>query len=99
MIFKSHDLKFPQRINICCLRWYELDSNAVPDVFLLNPISRNIPDFLSKDFETQKKAKSEWWTESERLMEIIATGATEGLDKDSARKYKISGRTRASSTL
>uniref|UniRef100_K1PUT9 NACHT and WD repeat domain-containing protein 1 n=1 Tax=Magallana gigas TaxID=29159 RepID=K1PUT9_MAGGI len=72
------------------LRWYELDSNAVPGVFLLNPISRNIPDFLSKDFETQKKAKSEWWTESERLMEIIATGATEGLDRDSARKYKIS---------
>lgn len=72
------------------LRWYELDSNAVPDVFLLKPISRNIPDFLSKDFETQKKAKSEWWTESERLMEIIATGATEALDEDSARKYKIS---------
>lgn len=72
------------------LRWYELDSNAVPDVFLLKPISRNIPDFLSKDFETQKKAKSQWWSESERLMEIIDRGASEGLDEASARKYKIS---------
>ena len=74
-----------------CCRWYIKDENAVPSTYLLKPVSKNIPDFLSEDFETQKAAKSQWWEESERLMEIIARGAASALDENTAKKYMISG--------
>ena len=74
-----------------CCRWYIKDENAVPSTYLLKPVSKNIPDFLSEDFETQKAAKSQWWEESERLMEIIARGAASALDENAAKKYMISG--------
>ena len=72
-------------------RWYLLNENAIPPVYSLQPVSKNIPDILSEDFETQKAAKSQWWEESERLMEIIARGAASALDENAAKKYTISG--------
>ncbi|XP_062599748.1 NACHT domain- and WD repeat-containing protein 1-like, partial [Saccostrea cucullata] len=83
------EIKEPADLELMA-RWYEEDKNAVPEVFVLKPISRNIPDFLSKDFEKQKSAKSQFWTESEKLMEIIVRGATLGLDDKEAAKYKVS---------
>ena len=72
-------------------RWYQIDENAIPPVYSLKPVSKNIPDILSEEFETQKAAKSQWWEESERLMEIIARGAASALDENTAKKYMISG--------
>nr|XP_022300895.1 NACHT and WD repeat domain-containing protein 2-like [Crassostrea virginica] len=71
-------------------RWYLLDENAIPPVYSLKPVSTNIPDFLSEDSKTQKAAKSQWWEECERLMEIIARGAASALDENAAKKYMIS---------
>ncbi|XP_061186244.1 NACHT and WD repeat domain-containing protein 2-like [Saccostrea echinata] len=82
-------IKEPEDLKLMA-RWYEQDKNAVPEVFVLKPISRNIPDFLSKDFDKQSAGKTQFWNESEKLMAIISRGATLGLDEVEATKYKMS---------
>lgn len=88
--FKGKYRCFRKYVVLHC-RWYDLDKNAVPEVYILKSISKNIPDFLSKDIEAVKAGKSQWWNESERLLEIIAQAADVGLAAKDAIKYKISG--------
>lgn len=42
--------------------WYELDTNAVPPVLVLQPISSLLPNFLNKNVpHLQEKDQAEWW--------------------------------------
>ena len=92
IVYVQSDLSFLNSvIYFFAFRWYLLDENAIPPVYSLKPVSKNIPDFLSEIFETQKAAKKQWQEESERLMEIIARGAASALDENAAKKYMISG--------
>ena len=72
-------------------RWYQKDLNSTPESYVVSSISTKIPDFISSDQEKKKKAKSQWWSESEKMQATLETVATKVFDADKARKYIRSG--------
>ena len=34
---------------LLCFRWYRLDENLQPPVYVMQPVSSNLPDFMSAD--------------------------------------------------
>ena len=58
----------------------------------MSSISTKIPDFVSTDQEKKKAAKSQWWSESEKMQAALETVAAKVFDADKARKYIRSGK-------
>ncbi len=53
------------KVYMLLCRWYTKDENAVPDAYILQPISTHYPDYIQKnDKEAFKKARGNWWTEN-----------------------------------
>lgn len=74
------------------LRWYKRDDNSLPPVFVLQTISKLLPDFLSRDQEKKKAAKSTWWNESEALQKTLTAVSKKVLGEKEAMKYIISSK-------
>lgn len=74
------------------LRWYKRDDNSLPPVFVLQTISKLLPDFLSRDQEKKKAAKSTWWYESEALQKTLTDVSKKVLGEKEAMKYIISSK-------
>ena len=75
----------------CDCRWYKKDMNSIPPSYIVSSISAKIPDFVSPDEEKKKKAKAQWWEESEKMQATLETVASTVFDADKARKYIRSG--------
>ncbi|XP_033761972.1 NACHT domain- and WD repeat-containing protein 1-like isoform X2 [Pecten maximus] len=71
-------------------KWYRKDNNAVPPMYLLSPISKHLPDFLSSDKDASKEAKTKWWQESDTMQEALESSAEQALGVEAAKKYIIS---------
>jgi hypothetical protein len=72
---------FWRQINIIVLncivafRWFRRDDNAIPPVFLLQPISSLLPDYASAHKESRAQAASQWWNELDVMQEAIGQAA------------------------
>ena len=78
-------------------RWYSKDTNAIPPVYVVHPISFHIPDFVSPDKEKKTAAKNQWWYESEVIHGTLEKIAQKCFDSEIARKYIRSGNNRVKS--
>ena len=74
-------------------RWFKKDENAVPAVYVLQPISSVYPDYLlHDDLERQKRARDDWWKDFLELQDILVEGARKKLsDPDRINQYSMSG--------
>ncbi|KAK3084596.1 hypothetical protein FSP39_016054 [Pinctada imbricata] len=71
-------------------KWFQRDNNSVPPIYVLSPISKLIPDFLSADKEKKKAAKQQWWDEGDLMQEALEQAALKALGEENARNYVIS---------
>ncbi|XP_060067084.1 NACHT and WD repeat domain-containing protein 2-like [Ylistrum balloti] len=71
-------------------KWYQKDNNAVPPMYLLSPISKHLPDFLSSDKDASKEAKTKWWQESDIMQAALESSAEQALGPEAAKKFIIS---------
>eukprot|EP00026_Physarum_polycephalum_P000372 Phypoly_transcript_00372.p1 GENE.Phypoly_transcript_00372~~Phypoly_transcript_00372.p1 ORF type:complete len:1575 (+),score=217.10 Phypoly_transcript_00372:123-4847(+) len=56
-------------------RWYKLDTNAIPPVYVLQTITTFIPEFRSNDSKERNTAGSRWWKIFEELTRLLRIGA------------------------
>ncbi|XP_053395163.1 uncharacterized protein LOC123524131 isoform X2 [Mercenaria mercenaria] len=68
-------------------KWYTKDTNAVPPVYAVHPISFHIADFVNPDKEKKTAAKNQWWSESETIQSTLEEVAQKVFDAETARKY------------
>ncbi|XP_070560212.1 NACHT domain- and WD repeat-containing protein 1-like [Ptychodera flava] len=71
-------------------RWYKNDENEVPSMYILQPVSTNIPGYKSEEREIKKAAASEWWNTMSKLRKVIVAAAEKTLEKPALQKYKYS---------
>lgn len=85
-------LLFLKTVKFCFARWYLKDDNCVPPLYILQPISSHLPEFIVKqNKEKQNAAKDQWWKESDMMFDSLVTGAEKALTKEEAYTFKISG--------
>ena len=72
-------------------RWYKRDDNIIPSIYVLLPISTHMPDFLSSEKTKKDNAKEQWKKESDVMFAAFQKAADRVLDRDGARKYRLSG--------
>lgn len=63
----------------------------LPPAYVLSSISTHLPDFISRDKDKQKVAKSQWWKECEDMQNALEITAKKVFDEETARKYIMSG--------
>ena len=74
------------------------DSNSVPTVYLLQPITTHLPNYNNtKEPELSRKDRKEWWDTFSHLQRIFRTTAKEAIERqllgiEEIDKYYISGR-------
>ena len=72
--------------------WYNLDENNVPRVYVLQPISSCIPDYVNQSDEAaRQRGMQEWFTVMSKLARILRLAAQKVLLVDHKRKYFASG--------
>ncbi|OWF44315.1 NACHT domain- and WD repeat-containing protein 1-like [Mizuhopecten yessoensis] len=71
-------------------KWYLCDDNAVPPEYVLQPISKYIPNRLSSDTALQKTAKDEWNDDEYIIKDALEVSARANLSKEQAEKYYVS---------
>ena len=79
------------------IKWYKLDSNSVPNVYVLQPVSSIYTNFTNKD---QKQLMDEdqklWWNTMAELCKIIRLGSarlvqTKKFTDEDNHRYNYSG--------
>ena len=53
--------------------WYQLDGNAVPPVYQLQPITSKFPHFISPDKKLRGADQNSWWETFQKLQRLIWT--------------------------
>ncbi|XP_023233004.1 NACHT and WD repeat domain-containing protein 2-like [Centruroides sculpturatus] len=77
-------------------KWYKEDTNAVPSVYVLQPISSILPNFNNKRMpKLQAQDQGIWWDTLGKLQKLLrraaqALFATEKMDKDTVHNYMMS---------
>ena len=57
-------------------KWYVEDTNAVPAVYVLQPITAHLPSYYdSKDAQEQSVARDTWWKMFERMRKVFDEAA------------------------
>lgn len=51
--------------------WYQLDTNAVPPVYQLQPITSRFPNFASLDKKLREKDQQSWRETFQQLQQLI----------------------------
>ena len=75
-------------------KWFVCDKNAVPAIYVLQPVSSQIPGYLSQDPGQRQRAIKQWNKIFAQLQKIVRRGAKRlfgDQDGDNLRKYFISG--------
>lgn len=54
-------------------KWYQLDSDAQPPCYRLQPISYHIPGFKETSPEERERAFEEWRTEIDKMLAVLIT--------------------------
>ena len=73
--------------------WYHLDENHCPPVYVLQPISSHIPDFVNcADEAARQTAVQEWIQTMSKISKILRTAAAQVLFGDEKRKYFASSK-------
>ncbi|XP_070204069.1 uncharacterized protein [Littorina saxatilis] len=73
-----------QRVKDLLKKWFKKDNNAVPATYILQPISSQLPDYLSNQEEPRSKAANQWWEENELMQTAIGQAAVTYLGKERA---------------
>ena len=78
--------------------WYKKDSNAVPPVYQLQPITNKFPNYISKDQALREKDRDGWWQTFQQLQRVLWRCARrahkEGrMSAEQAHSYQMSGTT------
>eukprot|EP00026_Physarum_polycephalum_P000620 Phypoly_transcript_00621.p1 GENE.Phypoly_transcript_00621~~Phypoly_transcript_00621.p1 ORF type:complete len:1433 (-),score=188.40 Phypoly_transcript_00621:46-4263(-) len=68
-------------------RWYLLDTNAVPPVYILQTITTFIPDFRSNDNAARNAAGGRWWKIFEELTRLLRIGASALLEGEQEKYF------------
>ncbi|XP_061173439.1 uncharacterized protein LOC133182609 [Saccostrea echinata] len=71
-------------------KWYIRDDNAVPPLYVLQSISKILPEFLSPDADKKLVAKSKWWEDNDAMQQALYEAAKKALEETEAEKYVIS---------
>lgn len=59
-------------------KWFLLDNNHVPPVYILQPVSTYYPDYINAtNAEAQKKASNQWWKDFELMQRYLRQAAIE----------------------
>ncbi|CAF1234877.1 unnamed protein product [Adineta steineri] len=62
-------------------QWYQLDTNRIPAVYILRPISSILPNILSPDTNEVKQAEKEWKKINTRIRTRLRQAATKCLEQ------------------
>ncbi|XP_060076014.1 NACHT domain- and WD repeat-containing protein 1-like [Ylistrum balloti] len=79
-----------EEIKALLTKWYLRDDNAVPPEYVLQPISKYIPNRLSKDKDLQNEAKDEWNEDECDMQDALEASARANLPTQAAEKYYVS---------
>ncbi|XP_033748500.1 NACHT domain- and WD repeat-containing protein 1-like [Pecten maximus] len=79
-----------EEIKTLITKWYLRDDNAVPPEYVLQPISKYIPNRLSHDKDLQSAAKDEWNDDECDMQDALEESARANLPKEQAEKYYVS---------
>ncbi|XP_069135457.1 NACHT and WD repeat domain-containing protein 2-like [Argopecten irradians] len=79
-----------EEIKTLITKWYLLDNNAVPPEYVLQPISKYIPNRLSKDKDLLSAAKDEWNDDECDMQDALEESARANLPTEQAEKYYVS---------
>ncbi|OWF44316.1 NACHT domain- and WD repeat-containing protein 1-like [Mizuhopecten yessoensis] len=79
-----------EEIKALLTKWYLRDDNAVPPEYVLQPISKYIPNRLSSDTALQSTAKDEWNDDECDMQDALEASARAKLPKEEAEKYYVS---------
>ncbi|EFA06477.1 hypothetical protein TcasGA2_TC009369 [Tribolium castaneum] len=60
-------------------KWYQIDSDAQPPCYRLQPISYHIPGFKETSPEERERAFEEWRTEIDKMLAVLITVFTQEL--------------------
>ncbi|XP_060071031.1 NACHT domain- and WD repeat-containing protein 1-like [Ylistrum balloti] len=71
-------------------KWYLRDDNAVPPEYVLQPISRVLPNIMSKDAEQYKAANDQWTSDIGIIQTTLDQAARQSLPENEAEKYYVS---------
>ena len=76
--------------------WYSLDENHVPPVYMLQPISSRIPDYVNARDEAVRENGINEWNKVLKMLKGILRARAEKLSEEKRRKYFISGKAKGS---
>ena len=65
--------------------------NNKPPIYILSPISKHIPDYLSTRVEKKNDAEKQWRKESDIMLAAFQKAAEQVLEPQRAIEYKLSG--------
>lgn len=61
--------------------WYKLDSNSIPAVYVLQPVSSVFKNFTNKTEKAlMEEDQNQWWKTMGRLCTVVRNGAKRLLD-------------------
>ncbi|GFO35138.1 NACHT and WD repeat domain-containing protein 1, partial [Plakobranchus ocellatus] len=69
------------------LRWFQRDDNSDPPVYVLQPISSQLPDTKSEVAELRADAWKYWMTQNSRMHSALAESASETLEPSRHNAY------------
>lgn len=75
-------------------KWFVCDNNAVPSIYVLQPVSSRIPGYLSQDRGQRQLAIKQWNKVFAQLQKIVRREARRlfgDQDGENLRKYFMSG--------
>ena len=73
--------------------WFICDENAIPPVYVLQPISSQFPNFMNPGSkEAKQQALKDWWDVFLRLQSILKKAGLNALSTEAAHRYLKSGR-------
>lgn len=73
--------------------WFICDDNAIPPVYVLQPISHQFPNFMYPGSnEARQQALKDWWDVFLRLQKVLKKAAMKALSTEAAHRYRKSGR-------
>ncbi|XP_063968822.1 NACHT domain- and WD repeat-containing protein 1-like [Lytechinus pictus] len=58
-------------------KWYVEDTNAIPPVYVLQPITVHLPDYYdSSDSQKQSETRQKWWVVFDKMRKVFDLAAT-----------------------
>eukprot|EP00043_Microstomoeca_roanoka_P010733 m.101794 g.101794 ORF g.101794 m.101794 type:complete len:2172 (-) comp14987_c1_seq1:97-6612(-) len=89
-------VELEQLLAACCeadatllKKWFVLDTNKIPAVYRLLPVTHHLPHFLhAEDPEERRADRSQWWAEFEQMSLALRRAADAVLADDHDKRHK-----------